>query len=212
MAIAIVLGVWQPVSIDTIMGWGHRFASEPMALAAVIIVQGLMFAFALPGSLLIWFVAPFLAPLVAVPVLLAGSLVGVAGGYVVSSRLGGDWRPRHGAWLIDIVERRSDFFTQCALRVLPGCPHWVVNYSAGVLRLPLMTVLLAAAVGLSMKWTVYASAIHGIGSAAEARGEIGMTLVLPLVVLTAFLFVGSVLRRRLIARASDNTATAQNRD
>lgn len=194
---AIGLGIWQPVEIDTLLDWGRRLAAEPLVLAAVILIQAALFSFALPGSLMLWFVAPFLTPLIAVPVLVTGSVLGALGAYFVSTRLGADWRPRRGAWLIDAVAKRGDFLTQCAFRTLPGCPHWTVSYAAGILRLPLPTFIAAAILGLSIKWSVYASALYGMGTAAEAERAIGLGDVLPLLILTVFLLLGGLLRRRI---------------
>lgn len=213
--LALLLGIWQPVPLETILGWGSWVASQPLAVVAIILLQAALFSFALPGSLLVWAIAPFLPPLLAVPILVTGSVLGALGAYAVSRRLGGDWRPRRGAWLIDLVARRGDFLTQCALRVLPGCPHWTVSYAGGVVGLPLPTFILAAILGLTVKWWVYASAIHGVGTAAEAEGAIGPGLVLPLVILTGFLLVGGIFRRRLVKKVAprdrdDTTGSARD--
>lgn len=208
--LAVVLGIWQPVPLETILEWGRWIASQPLAVLAIILLQAAMFSFALPGSLLVWAIAPFLPPLLAVPILVTGSVLGALGAYAVAGRLGGDWRPRRGAWLIDLVARRGDFLTQCALRILPGCPHWTVSYAGGVLRLPLPSFILAAILGLTVKWWVYASAIHGVGTAAEAEGAIGPGLILPLVALTGFLLVGGFFRQRLVKTVHAESADSRN--
>lgn len=201
IATAAAVAIWRPVELDTLLDWGRWLMGHPAAVIGVILVQAALFSFALPGSLALWVVAPFLPPLIAVPVLVTGSVLGALGAYGLSRRLGSDWRPRYGAWLIDLVARRSEFFTQCALRILPGCPHWAVSYAGGILRLPLLPFTAAAILGLTVKWTVYAMAIHGVSSAAEAEGALRLEALAPLVGLTLFLFAGGLLRHRMVARA-----------
>ncbi len=101
---------------------------------------------------------------------------------------------------MDKLERRGDFLTQCALRVLPGFPHSVVNFAAGLLRLPLSTFVMAAIIGLVLKWAVYASAIFGALEAVESEEAISANVILPLVALTLLLLAGAWLRRRVEAQ------------
>ncbi len=189
--------IWSPVSLDTVLEWGRWVASQPALIVIVIISQAILFTFALPGSAFFWVVAPFLHPALSVPILVLGSTLGALGAYFFAHRLGGDWRPRHGAWLVDLVARQGDFFTQCALRTLPGCPHWVVSYAGGILRLPLFPFIVAAIIGLGVKTAVYATAVYGVTSAAEAEKAFGIWDFIPLLLMVAFLLIGSVFRQKL---------------
>ena len=207
LLVAVAVALWQPLELAELMAWGERYATHPLAIVLVILVQAVLLALALPGSLALWVVAPFHAPPVATAILLAGSVPGALGGYFVAHRLGSDWRPPAGAWLIDLLRQRGDFLTQCALRVLPGCPHWAATYGAGILRLPLLPFTLAAVVGLGIKWAMYSWAVHGAATAARAEEEgFEPATLLPMVILAIFLVLGSLARQRM-AGGRDRSGT-----
>jgi len=100
---------------------------------------------------------------------------------------------------MDTLKARSDLLTQCAMRVLPGFPHSVINFAAGLGHIALGRYLLAAALGLAVKWAVYSSAIYGALEAIEEEDPLQMDVLLPLLALTALLLAGAWYRRRLEA-------------
>lgn len=206
LLVILGLGLWvivtDPVDRDQLLAWGEWLTAHPVALIGLVLLQIVLFALALPGSLLLWVVAPFLGFLPAVALLVVGSVGGALAAWLVARWLGAAAQSRvvgHPAYAL--LARNADPFTQCALRILPGFPHSVVNYAGGVLALPLPGFLLAAAVGLSVKWALYVSAIHALLEAGdeEAAGVDVMTL-LPLLLLALFLVVGRWLAQRLAAR------------
>jgi uncharacterized membrane protein YdjX (TVP38/TMEM64 family) len=198
LAGGLMLAIWQPVEPSVLLEWGRWLTARPYMLVLLVGVMALMFTFALPGSLLLWLVAPFQPPLLATVVLVAGSVLGAWGAYRLAQRLGAEQVPMdRGGQVRRLLAADGGVLTQCALRVLPGFPHSVVNYAGGLLRLPVPGFLAAAAIGLAVKWGVYATAIHR-GVAALERGEaIGPADVLPLLLLAALLAAGAWARRRL---------------
>ena len=208
---AIAVTIWEPISLPQLLEWGRWFVTNPWAIAGLIVIQALLFTFAMPGTMVIWLIAPFHPPAFAVSIMLAGSLAGALGAYRLSGRLGENWQPKRGAWLFRLLSQRSDFFTQTALRVLPGCPHWAVNYGAGILRVPLWSFLAAALLGLTIKWSLYCWVIYGTTNAAQADDRIGVASLWPLLVLALIMIAGSFIRQRIQARslqqADDSSAT-----
>ena len=197
----VTLAIWQPVGLAQLLAWGERLTAHPLMLLVLIAAMALLFTFGFPGSVFLWLVAPFQPPLAATAVLLAGSVTGALGAYLLAKRLGST-RPlgRRGRQVVDFLSARSDLATQCALRLLPGFPHSAVNYAGGILRLPLRGFLLAALMGLGIKWAVYASAVHS-GVGALERGEvIDFRDVLPLVILAVLLLLGAWARRMIERR------------
>lgn len=203
---AVAVVIWEPVTLPQLLEWGAWLVTQPWAIAALIGIQAVLFAFAMPGTMVIWLVAPFHPPMLAVPIMLAGSLSGALIAYRIAGKLGNNWEPKRGGWLVRILTQRSDFFTQTALRVLPGCPHWAINYGAGILRVPLPTFLFAALFGLSIKWSLYCWVIYGTTNAAQADERIGLLSLWPLLVLALLLIIGSFARQRLLARNSKTPA------
>ncbi|MEA5444675.1 VTT domain-containing protein [Gammaproteobacteria bacterium AB-CW1] len=202
VAVGLIFAVWQPVEVDTVFAWGERLAGNPLTLALLVVVQILLFTFALPGSTVIWAIAPFLPPWIAVPVLVSGATAGAVGAYFLSGRLSRDWRVGPASRrVIGLLEQRGDFLTQTALRALPGFPHSIVNYAGGILRLPLPGFIAAALVGLGVKWWVYASAIHGLATAARGDEALGGRELLPLFILAVLLLIAGLVKWKLRQRS-----------
>ncbi len=195
ISVGIALAVWQPFEVSELLEIGRELSTRPWFIPAVILLMAALFATGLPGSPFIWIVAPFQAPWVAVPVMLAGSVLGAAGAWSIGSKLRGGWKPgRFGRRVMNLLDERSDILTQTALRVLPGFPHSVINFAGGILRLNLVTFLAAAVIGLAIKWGVYATAIHGAAEALETGQALSPGTVIPLIVLTGMLLIGSWVR------------------
>jgi uncharacterized membrane protein YdjX (TVP38/TMEM64 family) len=192
LSLGLGITLWQPVDIPTLLHWGERLAAHPAMMVAVTGLMAALFALALPGSLCIWLLAPFHPPLIATALMVAGSVTGAAGAYRLSRRLGRNWKPIGASGrVVRILERRGGFLAQCALRILPGFPHSVTNYAAGLLKLPMPTFLAAAITGLSVKWGIYVSAIHGAVVALEAGEPMRAETLAPLFALTVLLLAGA---------------------
>lgn len=194
----VTLIFFRPVAVADTLALGEALAPHPATIPLLILVQALLLALALPGTLMLWVVAPFYPPLVAAAILTAGSTLGALAAYHTASWLGGIWRPGPtGRRVVHLLHRQGDVWTQLTLRVLPGFPHSVVNYVSGTLGLPLGGFLLAAVLGLGMKWVVYAYAVHTlVQSGVEGEG-VGMASLLPLAALATLLAGGRWLQGRL---------------
>ncbi|WP_026181528.1 TVP38/TMEM64 family protein [Thioalkalivibrio sp. ALJ7] len=201
LGIAIALWIGDPVRM---LAWGEALAGGPWATAGLVVLMTLMLTFALPGTLMFWLIAPFHPPIVAVSLLLLGSLSGAWGAYRLSARLArkADRRSGDGPWLAKFLRRHSGLATQIALRVLPGFPHAMVNYAAGTLGLPVRWFMLAAAVGLAIKWSVYVMAVQGATDALKADEALQPHALLPLFVLAVLLLLGAALRYQIQRRFS----------
>jgi uncharacterized membrane protein YdjX (TVP38/TMEM64 family) len=192
----LLLAWWHTHDITVLLAWGNRIADHPVAMVAVVVLMAVLFALALPGSLVFWLIAPFHPPLVSVIMLVAGSVAGSWGAHALSGRLGHRWSPgKKAERMVKLLSHRSDMLTQSALRVLPGFPHSFVNYAAGVLALPRRTFLVAALLGLTVKWGVYATAVYGAVEAIETGDAVQLVTLLPLFALAALLLLGGAARR-----------------
>lgn len=188
----------QPLSVDEAMALGQAWASQPVVLAVALAAMALLFTLGLPGSVGIWVLAPFHPPWLATAMMVLASVVGAAGAYWLADRLRGQ-RHQQGwsAQVTALLARQSGIPTQTALRVLPGFPHAVVNFAAGVLRLPWPGFLISALLGLTIKWGIYAWAIHGMADALASEQAISATALWPLVALSALLLLGAWAKQRV---------------
>ena len=204
----VAIGVWvvvtDPVDRAQLRMLGEWLTAHPAALAALLLVQVAMFALALPGSLMVWLVAPFLDFGLAVTLMVVGSVLGALAAWKVAGWLGATARSRvAGHPVYKLLTDASDPITQTALRVLPGFPHSMVNYAGGVLALPLPGFLGAALVGLTLKWMLYVSAIQALIEAGDDAGGPDAIALLPLLLLAMFLVGGRWLAQRWRARRGD---------
>lgn len=197
IGIIFVAFMFLPIPVADIMSWGAGVANNPFAVAAILVLMAVTMSLGLPGSMCFWLIAPFHPPLTATILLLVGSLSGALGAYHLSSHLVSAHKPRGkmANKVYSILTQRSDLFTQTALRVLPGFPHVLVNFTCGLLRLPLPTFIFAAVLGLTSKWAVYCTAVYGARSAMQAEESLSLTTLLPLAILGIMLLISGQLKR-----------------
>lgn len=196
--ILVVLAGLFSVSTADLFRWGAALTGHPLAMAGIVIGMALMMTFGLPGSLGFWLIAPFQPAIISVPLVTLGCVAGAYGAHRVGAGLGEHWRPtRLARQVLQLLAQRSDFLFQCALRIMPGFPHAFINLSAGVLRLPLSGFLLAALLGLGVKFTVYAQAVQGMVHASQAEEALGWSTMVPLILLAALLALGGFGKRLL---------------
>ena len=177
--------------------WARGHAQHWWLAAALIAAQVVLFMFALPGSTVLWLVAPLYPPAVAAAILAAGGSLGGLAGYFFARRM----TARQMALLrrkrlFLLLEKHADFPALLALRLLPAFPHSVINYGAGVLRLPVAAFLAAAALGLWVKSFLYASVIYPVAQ-AEFSEFARMDTVLALLGLALLVVAGRAFRRRV---------------
>lgn len=165
--------------------------------AALILLQVVLFAFGLPGSTVLWLVAPLYAPLASTLILLAGGCAGSLAAYAFARRLSGPSLARlRDSRGYRALEHESDFLALCALRLVPAFPHSVINYAAGVLRLPLGRFVASTAIGFGLKAYLYSSVIHPAAAAGRAADLLQPSTLVPLVALAVVLLAAKALQRR----------------
>lgn len=180
-----------------VLQWARGYGQHWWLAAALILLQIVLFMFALPGSTLIWVVAVLYPPVPATLMLVTGATMGGMAGYLFARRLAASRlaQLRNNRGFI-LLQRHGDFLTLCALRVMPGFPHSIINYGAGILGLPLGRFLAAAVLGLSVKAFLLSSAIHHTLGAAEPSQLAWRDIVLPLVLLALLLLLARLIQRR----------------
>ena len=176
--------------------WARGHAQHWWLATALIAAQVVLFMFALPGSTLLWLVAALYPPAVASAILtLGGSLGGLAGYYLARRMTTRQLALLRRERLFRFLEKHTDFPALLGVRLIPGFPHSVINYSAGVLRLPIAAFLAAAALGLGVKSFLYASVIHAAAQ-AEFSEFMHVDTVLALLGLAVLVFAGRAFWRR----------------
>jgi len=158
----------------------------------------ILYALAMPGSSLIWIAAILYEPLQATLLITFGGTLGGFLGYYVSKRA--TRKEKFGdrdSVFFGFLQKHGNFFALCAVRIMPGFPHSVINYGSGVLSVPWPKFLLATIAGFSAKGFVYSSVIH---EAVEVAGisELGQLKTLwPLLILAGLMMIGHVFQKVL---------------
>jgi uncharacterized membrane protein YdjX (TVP38/TMEM64 family) len=161
------------------------------------VAQLILYTFGQPGSILLWAAAPLYTAPVATVILTAGGSAGALGAYVFARRLTRTHIAQaHGKRLVSALKRQGDFFTLCALRVLPGMPHSAINYAAGTLGVPLGRFLGATALGFAFKSYLYSSAVSGVIGSARPSDLLRLEVLGPLVAIALLLLLGRLAYRR----------------
>lgn len=180
------------------LAWARGHAAQWWLPVALVLLQTALFMFALPGSTVLWIVAPLYAPVASTLILAGGGTAGALAAYWFARRLTAARQSRlRESRAGRMLARESDFLALCALRLVPAFPHSVLNYGAGLLRLPLGRFLSSAAIGFGCKAFLYSSIIHGALESVGARDLLRWEVMLPLLLLAALMFVARTrLQRR----------------
>jgi uncharacterized membrane protein YdjX (TVP38/TMEM64 family) len=171
--------------IPALLSLAREYAQYWWLIPILILLQALLFSFALAGSLFLWIVAPLYPPAMATLILALGGTLGGVGAYLLSRYLSGEWRHRiensHGYRLL---QSQDDFLTLFTMRVFPGFPHSIVNFSAGMLKARMGHFIIAALLGISIKSYVYANVIFTASDNFEFEMLLDVGVIGPLLALS----------------------------
>lgn len=172
------------------------------ALVLVLIgLQVLMYTFALPGSFLLWIVAPLYPPLASALVLAVGGTLGGVGAYYFSERVSESWIRRvQSSRAYRVIHAHDHFFTIFAMRIFPGFPHSLINYSSGLLECPVSHFIPATFLGMVIKYYLYASVLHGATTAGSPGDLLVFPVFGPLTGLFLIALAAIIAKHRLAAR------------
>jgi uncharacterized membrane protein YdjX (TVP38/TMEM64 family) len=182
------------------LAWARGMAGWQLAIG-IVALQVLLYTLAQPGSALFWVAALVYSPEVATLILTTGGTLGALGAYALARRTVS--AERLPAAVRERLVAEGDFFALCMLRLVPGMPHSVLNYGAGVLRLPLTAFLLSTVAGLAVKSYVYVVPVHALAESASPAALADWRVLGPLAGLALVMGMGHWWRRRG-ARAGRN--------
>ena len=196
-ATGIILELAGLLDAEKILSIAREFSQHWWLAAILILLQGILFSFALAGSLFLWVAAPLYPPVMATFILAAGSTLGGLGAYLLSRRLSDDWVEKiENSRTYKLLHEQGNFFTLFAMRVFPAFPHSLINYSSGILRVDLSHFILAAILGISIKSYLYASVIHGATTAESLQSLLDISTLGPLILLSVISLLGVYFKYR----------------
>jgi len=197
VALGLAAHALELVDARVALAWARVHAAQWWFPAALVALQVLLFTFGLPGSAVLWLVAPLYAPPAAAAILTAGGCLGALTAHAFARRLTGASQQRLQASRgYRILQRESDVLVLCALRLAPGFPHSVINYAAGTLGLRRAPFLASAAIGFAIKSWLYAAVIQRALAAGRPADLLALDALWPLVALVVAVLLARVLLRR----------------
>ncbi len=116
----IAVQAFELVDASALLDWARGLAAHWWLAVALVLLQVVLSTFALPGSAVLWLVAPLNAPIAAAAILKAGGCIGALGAYAFASRLTWTAMARLQTSRGDrLMQREGGFLLQCALRLAP---------------------------------------------------------------------------------------------
>ncbi len=161
----------------------RRFAQENHAAAVTwFILVYFTTAFFVPGALLLTLVAGFLfGVFLGTLYVIVGDTLGCVGAFLLSRYLIGDWVQEKFHSELQAFNREVALHGHnylFALRVLPVLPSFLVNYFAGLTRIPLKVFALTTSLGSLPGAAVYAFAGRKLGEVRRLQDLFSGDLIL----------------------------------
>ena len=161
----------------------------------LVLLQVLLFTFALAGTVFLWVAAVLFPPLIASIILAAGATLGGISAYFFSATLSDEWVHRvENSHIYRILHKQDNFFALLAMRIMPAFPHGLVNYSSGILKVSLVNFVPATFIGIGLKSYVYAPVIYQAAGGASLADLLDITTFGPLVLLSVVILGGVILK------------------
>lgn len=202
IAFVIMLGLYLHFSglLDAkkILDVSRGYADQWWLIVVLILLQTLLFTFALAGSLIFWVTAPLYPPLMAAFILATGAVFGGIGAYYFSGYVTDEWIKKiEKSPAYKLLHQQDGFFSLFALRIFPAFPHSLVNYSSGILKVKLRHFIPAAFLGVGIKSYIYCDVVYNLTTTASIDDLLTISTVGPLIVLSLITFAGVFINYKL---------------
>ncbi len=192
------------IDFGELLELARQYADRGWLIAVLIAVQTALFTFAMAGSSMIWITALLFHPVTAALMITTGTTLGAVAAYYFSAHLSDDWaRKVQDSRVVRLLTKEGGFFNLLALRLMPGFPHSIINYSAGFLHLRLPVFIAATIAGSAIKAVLYSVLIYR-ATTPEAPGRgIDFANVWPLFAFSLLVLLVPLLKRYRSRRKID---------
>lgn len=195
VVLGLLLGALGFVDWRQVLAISEAHADRTWLPVVLVLGQMLLYAFALPGTGLIFIVGVLYKTWLAAIIIAAGGLLGGICAYWVAKQGGAPWVKRiEKSRYYELLQSQGDMLTLTTLRCLPMFPHSVINYSSGMLRIPWSKFIASTAIGFAVKGYVYASALYQASHAQTLDELITFKTLLPLLVLAVMMILAKLIR------------------
>jgi uncharacterized membrane protein YdjX (TVP38/TMEM64 family) len=173
----------------------RQYADQWWLPMILVVLQVLLFTFALAGTVFLWVAAVLFPPLTASIILAVGATLGGISAYFFSATLSDQWVHRvENSHIYRVLHKQDNFFALLAMRIMPAFPHGLVNYSSGILKINLWYFVPATFIGIGLKSYVYAPIIYQAAGGASLNDLLDITTIGPLVLLSIVILGGVIVK------------------
>ena len=197
----VLLEAYGLLDAEKMLNIARGYADHWWLILVLILLQVIMFTFALAGSFFLWIAAPLYPPAMATFILTAGATLGGITAYLFSKRLTNEWVHRiENSHTYKLLHKQDNFFTLFALRVFPAFPHALVNYSSGILNVKLSHFIPAAILGISIKSYIYSNVIYNTTTSTSVEDLLDISTYGPLILLSIITLIGVFIKHKQHAK------------
>ena len=202
ITLGLVLEILGLLDARQLFAIAREYAQHWWLVPVLILAQIILFTFALAGSVFLWIVAPLYDPVMATFILAAGGALGGLGAYHFSGYLTEEWKARiHNSRSYKFLQAQDNFLSLFAMRVFPGFPHSLVNYSSGILNAKLSHFVIAAVLGIGIKSYIYARVINSATDTLSLDMLLDISVIGPLLLLSLISALGVYFNYRITAKS-----------
>ena len=194
----LLLEFYGLLDAEKMLNIARGYSDQWWLVVVLILLQAVLFTFALAGSFFLWIAAPLYPPAMATFILAAGGTLGGIGAYWFSKNLTDEWVNKiENSHAYKLLHQQDNFFTLFALRVFPAFPHSLVNYSSGILNVKLSHFIAAAFLGIGIKSYIYADVIYSATTNASLDELMNISTFGPLVLLSVLTLAGVLIKYKM---------------
>ena len=180
-----------------LIAMARGYADHWWLAVLLVVLQIILFTFALAGSSILWVAATLYPPVTASIILTTGATLGGVSAYLFSRTLTSDWIHKvENSHIYRLLQKEDNFFTLLALRLMPAFPHAIVNYSSGILNVKLTHFILAATIGLAVKSYLFSKLIYQATSEPSLDYLLDFSTYGPLLLLSGIMIIGIIIKHK----------------
>lgn len=180
---------------EELIAIARQYADHWWLPVVLVLLQVLLFTFALAGTVFLWVAAVLFPPVTASIILAAGATIGGVSAYFFSATLSDEWVHRvENSHIYKVLRKQDSFFALLAMRIMPAFPHGLVNYSSGILKVKLVYFVPATFIGIGLKSYVYAPVIYQAAGGASLNDLLNIATFGPLILLSLVILGGVIVK------------------
>jgi uncharacterized membrane protein YdjX (TVP38/TMEM64 family) len=167
-------------------------------------LSALLTVLCVPGPLLAGAAGLIFGTALGTPVAIVSATLGASLAFLVSRRLGADALDQlthHRITKLKAIVEGRGFMSVLYARIAPGMPYNLVNYAAGLTRIPLRTFAAATAIGCAPRAFAYAALGGSLDDLSSPQAIVAFAVLAGMALLGAVL-LGRDVRRERAARAA----------